>query len=545
MNIAAVLQTQAARRPDVPAIVDRHRGKSRTTTFAELERASARAAGLLCQAGLTPGSRVLVLHPMSAELYIAMTAILRLGLVAMFLDPSAGRRQMERCCDLYPPEALVAGSRAHLLLGLFSPRRWRRIPARFALGPPLPGTVPWKHGERLSPYTPIHPCTPDSPALLTFTSGSAGHPKAALRTHGFLLAQHRALEQTLGLTAGAVDLAALPIFVLANLASGMTSLIPDADLRFPGAIAPAPVITQIESCGPTRAVASPAFLERLADHCAARGLILPQFQRIFTGGAPIFPRTLEKLQAMAPKAVITAVYGSTEAEPIAHVEYQAMTPADTTAMLGGRGLLTGTPEASIELRILPVRWGRPIGPYTPGAFAADCLPPGEAGEIVVHGDHVLPGYLHGRGDSETKFRVDGMPWHRTGDAGYLDAEGRLWLLGRCDARIEDSRGVLYPFAAECAAHYHPSVRRAAVVSCGQRRILAIELRPAAARADLASLQESLSWAYIDAIQVCRHIPVDKRHNAKIDYAAVRRLAAQGENTVGVNSPTALGLLVQQ
>ena len=92
------------------------------------------------------------------------------------------------------------------------------------------------------------------------------------------------------------------------------------------------------------------------------------------------------------------------------------------------------------LRILPDRWGVPIGPFGEPEFERLCLGPGQAGEIVVSGPHVLKGYLRGEGDRETKFKVDGETWHRTGDAGCVDQEGSLWLLGRCAARIERPAG---------------------------------------------------------------------------------------------------------
>jgi len=95
------------------------------------------------------------------------------------------------------------------------------------------------------------------------------------------------------------------------------------------------------------------------------------------------------------------------------------------AMRTGTGLLAGRAVEEIELAVLPDRWGRPGAAMTPGDFAAARLAPGEAGEIVVSGGHVLSGYLDGVGDEETKFRVGGSVWHRTGDAGRLDAAGRL------------------------------------------------------------------------------------------------------------------------
>jgi acyl-CoA synthetase (AMP-forming)/AMP-acid ligase II len=136
---------------------------------------------------------------------------------------------------------------------------------------------------------------------------------------------------------------------------------------------------------------------------------------------------------------------------------------------------------------------------------------------------VLHGYLHGRGDEETKFRVDGVVWHRTGDAGYLDERGRLWLLGRCVARIHDDRGDLWPFAAETAVYQDTRVRRAALVAHRGKRILAVELHEGQRQIDVTAMQAALKWALVDEVRVCRTVPVDRRHNAKIDYPALYQL----------------------
>jgi acyl-CoA synthetase (AMP-forming)/AMP-acid ligase II len=523
MNIADLLREHARARPDAVAILDPWRGRTRRTTFAALDQAVARAATLLHRQGLRPGDAVLVLQPMSLELYVALLGLFRLGLVAMFLDPSAGREHIERCCALHRPRGLIASPRAHLLR-LFSPAV-RTIAVKFVVGWWLPGAVPWSRADRLPPQAEIHPCPPETPALLTFTSGSTGQPKAAVRSHGFLLAQHRVLEKSLRLTPGDVDLTTMPIVLLANLASGVTSLIPDADLRFPGAIDPTRVLSQLVAHAPVSSVASPAFFECLVNHGSQFGLTLPDFRKLFTGGAPVFPRLLDQLQSLAPEAEVVAVYGSTEAEPIAEIARSELQPEDVRAMLAGRGLLAGPPVPEIRLAVLRDRWGRPIGPFTAGEFAACCCPAGEPGEIVVSGDHVLPGYLHGQGDEETKFKVGGVTWHRTGDAGYLDDRGRVWLLGRCAARIEDGRGVLYPFAAECAVYQDPRVKRAAAVAHGGRRILAVEAS-GGTPPDLASLREALAWADFDEMRVLRRVPVDGRHNAKIDYPALHRMLGQ-------------------
>jgi acyl-CoA synthetase (AMP-forming)/AMP-acid ligase II len=520
MNIAEILQTHARERPEAAAIVDPWGRGSRTTTFAQLDRAAAQAAQLLRQHGLRAGDAVLVFYPMSAELYAALLGIFRLGLVAMFLDPSAGREHIDRCCSLHQPRGLIAGTKAHLLR-LWSPAL-RRILVKCVIGFPVPGAVRWSQALRLQPLAEIEPCTRETPALLTFTSGSTGQPKAAVRTHGFLLAQHRTLAESLQLSIGDVDLTTLPIVLLANLASGVTSVIPNADLRSPGAIDPAPVVAQIQTHEIVSSTASPAFFECLTRYCVDRGLTLPGVRKLFSGGAPVFPRLLDELQHLAPQAEVTAVYGSTEAEPIADIARRPIEPEDQRAMLRGQGLLAGRPVQAIRLCILRDQWGQSIGPFTTAEFAAQCQPAGQPGEIVVSGDHVLTGYLHGVGDAETKFKVDDVTWHRTGDAGYLDASGRLWLLGRCSARIQDPHGTLFPFAAETAVYQDPKVKRAALVAHAGRRVLAVEYYTPPTVGDLDRLKEELAWTHGE-VRICPRVPVDKRHNAKIDYPALYRL----------------------
>ncbi len=521
MNLACILQEQAQARPTVPAIIDTIRGHERITSFGELQDQVTRAAALLRQAGLQPGDEVLVFQPMSEELYVALIALFRLGLVAMFIDPAAGIEHIERCCSLIPPKAFIGSLKAHALR-LPSPAL-RRIPRKFVIGAHLPGAVSWSDATRLEPYREIFQANPDTPALLTFTSGSTGQPKAALRTHGFLLAQHRVLERTFGGKAGEVSLTTLPIFVLADLASGTTSLIAAGNLRKPGSIAADPVIRQIERYQPVRAGASPAFWERVVGYCQDHHRQLPHLRAIYAGGAPVFPRLLDNLQAIAPQAEITAVYGSTEAEPIAHAMRSELRTEDMSAMVQGKGLLAGTPTPELQVRVLRDQWGKTLAPYTAATFDAACLPAGSPGEIVVSGAHVLPGYLHGCGDEETKFRVDGTLWHRTGDMGYFDAVGRIWLLGRCAARIEDQRGTLYPFTVECAVSSYPAVRHSAAAAFHGQRVLALEFAERIPSPDITAIRQTVAWANFDDIRVYKHLPMDKRHNAKIDYPALRRL----------------------
>lgn len=517
MNIASILHDQAVRFGDRPAIVE----PGRRITFAELDRAAAAAAEELSEAGLSAGMRALLLSPMAIGLYTTMIAMFRLRVTAVFVDPSAGSRNLTACIARVRPDAFVGVPRAHLLRATSPAVRAVRI--KMAIGGGVPGTR--VVGRRIADVMrPVEPCDDDTRAIITFTSGTTGEPKAAVRTHGFLVAQHRALAESLGPDAGGADLTTLPIFLLANLASGVTSIIPDANLRAPGAIDAASVLDQVGTERPTRTVASPALLEQLTAHAAAHGRRLDSFRRIFTGGAPVFPSTLDAIASVAPDASIVAVYGSTEAEPIASIDRHDISPSDRVAMQQGAGLLAGTPAPSIRIRILPDRWGRPIGARHPDDFDRERLGVRRAGEIVVAGDHVLSGYLDGKGDEDTKISVGDRVWHRTGDAGYFDEHHRLWLLGRCSAKVSDREGVLYPLAVECAASNVAGVRRSAFVQHDGRRVLVVQM-DAGASPPRDTLMRRLAWAHLADVLIVERIPVDRRHNAKIDAPALHRLLA--------------------
>lgn len=522
-NVACLLRVQALERPDSAAIIEAH-GRGRVITFAELALHASGCAQALHQDGIGAGDAVLIVHGMSIELYAALTAILQLGAVAMFIDPSADAHVIAACCALQPPAAFFGSGGAQLLRWRFP--ALRSIKRRYSTGA-LWGATRWRRAsdEHALPVTEefgsISAVQPDAPALMTFTSGSTGQPKAAVRSHFLLRAQLQRLQENLSLTAGAIDLTTLPIVLLANLACGVTSVISAADLRRPGAVDGSRVFADAQQHAVTTACASPALFERLADYCERENVQLPLLRKVACGGAPVFPRTLDCIARFAPHARVTAIYGSTEAEPIADIARDDISAADRQAMREGAGLIAGVPVNGIRAAIIADKWGQPLGPLSQTDFEQLKRVQGEAGEIVVSGDHVLPGYLHGRGDEETKFKVDGVIWHRTGDMGYFDPRGRLWLLGRCNAKVADPKGTLYPFAVECAASHYATVRRSALVSDATRRILVIE--PAQAAPNLDELNDIVSWANIDSVRLVPRIPVDRRHNAKVDYPALRRM----------------------
>ncbi len=520
MNVMCHLQQQVAARLHAPALIDARARRARPITYAELDARITAVARTLQHAGLHAGDRVVVLVPLSPELYIVLGALFRSGMTAVILDPAQPGKRLQQCCEQVNPVGFIGTARAHALRLLVP--ALRAVRHAFSSDLPVPGacTLP-QHGS-LAGGT-IANVDPDAPALLSFTSGSTGTPKPIARSHAFLLAQHHAVVANFALAADAIEATTMPVFVLANLGAGVTTLIPPGRLAQPGAVAPAPFVAALHQHAATRLLASPALLDRLADYCLQRGQTLDTLSTIHTGGAPVFPPLLHKLAQVAPRAQCIAVYGSSEAEPIACLPMGDITQTDWQMMEHGAGVLAGSPTPDTVVRIVPDRHGVPMGSYSAAEFAALCLLPGTTGEIVVSGAHVLVGYLAAVANHTSRITVEGVSWYRTGDAGCLDRSGRLWLMGRCSARIDDMHGRLYPLGVECAAMHVPGVRRAALVGHRGRRVLLLEGQPAQFLPHIGTLRGRLTWAHIDEIIPCKSLPVDTRHNAKIDYPRLRQL----------------------
>ena len=136
----------------------------------------------------------------------------------------------------------------------------------------------------------------------------------------------------------------------------------------------------------------------------------------------------------------------------------------------------------------------------------------EDGEIRVAGAHVNESYLDPAQNAETKVDRDGRIWHRTGDAGRLDEQGRLWLLGRTNARI----GGVDPFAVETAARFWPGAERSALANVDDQPVLAVA-------GDSAKLDQWKSAARelgVPDVRYLKEIPLDRRHRSKTDYVAL-------------------------
>ena len=212
------------------------------------------------------------------------------------------------------------------------------------------------------------------------------------------------------------------------------------------------------------------------------------------------PELLEDLAQVAPNARIEVLYGSTEAEPIASIGAAEVLGETAAAERRGRGSCVGRPVPQIELRVAPL-----------GARSG---PPSEIGEILVAGEHVNQGYFEDpQADASNKLREGSRIWHRTGDTGYLDERGRLWLVGR----VHDMVGGLHPFMVEGRVDGLSWVIRSALVALDEP-VLAVCLGQGAPSGWAEELVASTGVSRVVQVD---SIPLDPRHNAKIDRAALR------------------------
>jgi len=456
LKITNLVDTLLAGHDDPDAVVlldpaDRRRGWLSTR---DLDEASAGFAGWLQSRQIGLGDPVLVLQPFSIRLYAILLGILRAGATAVFVDPNNLRPNIRAACRELKPLAVVGPSRV-LALGWGEPAL-RKIPYRIRTSGWLPGATPFARCCRAQPAETTA-VRLDETAIITFSTGPAGYPLGAVRSHAQLLEQHAAYSAVLSPLRTSVTATNVPMAVLSNLALGVPSVLirssAGSDLkRLLEADLPLKSIgkgrvDRARTGSVNRLIVTPSMASPLIDSCAEH---LGGIDDLIVTG-PIFPDQIQSLDQCLERGGLRIVYGHPEIDPIAELACADMMSADRLATSVGRGVLVGRPVPEIRVAILPDDYGLPLGPFSLPEFKRMQLESGEIGEIVVSADHMVSSYVNGRSEAETKFYVDGRIWHRTGDAGMLDSQGRLWVMGRCLARMEDELGITYPLAVEAAA----------------------------------------------------------------------------------------------
>lgn len=490
-NIVEKLFENAEKFPQKMAIIH----KNEKITYSELAKDVKQYAQSFLEQGLQKCDNVLIFVPMTVELYKILAAIFYIGAVAVFVDAWADKNRLNQALMIVPCKAFIGCPKA-FILKLFS-EKIRKVPLNFVS----------KHIKKAKKSHPIESVCLRDTALITFTTGSTGLPKAAKRTHEFLLEQHYVLKKHLSPKDNDVDLASLPIFVLHNLACGTTSVIPDFNPQKPADINPEKILRDIKRYHINTSVGSPRFYEKLAEYSEINGL-----ERVFTGGAPVFPKLAKLLQEKFNSTNVEIVYGSTEAEPIASISTKELLDFNGKVQ---DGLYVGKPIENINLKII-----EPIDEPVAN-FESLWLRTGKIGEICVEGNHVLKEYFNSeKAQKYNKINYNGQIWHRTGDAGYLDEDGKLFLMGRVKNRFEVNGKTVYVFPIENALLEITGIEIGTVIKKDDEIILCVETTLPKEKLE----QELKSRGFVfNKLVILKHIPRDPRHNSKIDYDKLKQI----------------------
>ncbi|WP_141735263.1 AMP-binding protein [Oligoflexus tunisiensis] len=391
MNAATLIDAQILAKKDQPALWLPDSG---ACSFGELDQLSQRIHGVLQRKGLKPGDQVLLFIDLSHLLYGCILALARAGITAVLVEPWMPLDRLQHVFATVQPQAFLAG-RLGQLWGLRVPGV-RRIPHWISSRELLSGQAEAAVTQNLGD---AHPC------IITFTSGTSGKPKGMVRTHGYLRAQHQALNEALHFNQHrGADLCIFANFALANLADGRCSVVIPARARDD-------VLSQLdglpEALQPVSSTCGPAFLLRLMQRAQ-----LKKLKALHVGGAQTDCAIFERAFALWPAAEITHVYGSTEAEPVATCDARAA-----------------------------VRWSRERG-YFQTLFLGEPwsgLQHKEMnGQLWIHGPHVCPEYLADAVANREHKQKDeaGRLWHRLGDRVEQETRG-WWYQGRDHQPPED------------------------------------------------------------------------------------------------------------
>jgi olefin beta-lactone synthetase len=474
-------------------------GADSSVTRPEFAARVATYAEELHRRGVQNGDRIAILVSPSIDLIAVVYACWRIGAVAVIADRGLGLRGLR---------AAVRASRVRFVIG----------PVRAGVAARLLGWAPRAIFIRLTALAAtsvvalVHKVTapepnPDDLAAVLFTSGATGPAKGVRYTHRQLYAQRDALQKTYAITPQDSFVAAFAPFALYGPALGIATGLADMDVTSPSTLTAEALDDACRRINATMVFASPAALANVVTTATDNLPHLRKVRLVMSAGAPVPIKTLQSVSALCPAAQLHTPYGMTEMLPVADVSLLDLERIGT-----GGGVCVGQPITGCEVSVDPA-----------------------TREILVSGAWMSDGYdslwfteYSARPMVASNGRV--TKWHRTGDVGHLDSDGNLWIEGRAVHIIHSQDGAVAPVPLEIAVETLPAVVRVAAVGVGpigvQQVVIVVETNDHASGAADAQLTHDVRAVLypqaVAAVWTTKHLPVDIRHNSKIDRTAVAR-----------------------
>ena len=513
---------------------------SNVISFADLSRkVQWLAAGMLC-AGIQPGQRVAVMITPGIDLVLAVYACWRAGAALVLVDSGLGKRGMQQALQSAKPAWLIGINKALIAAKLLG---W---PGQRMAVKPIAGARKSFLGVQTDiqslmalgkdQQVPAWP-EPDAVAAVVFTSGSTGPSKGVVYQHRQIQAQRDTLMKLYDIKAHDRLVAAFAPFALYGPTMGITSMVPDMDVTRPATLTAFALADAVGRINATLVFASPA---ALANVVATKQTVantqraaLEEVRIVLSAGAPVRAQLLEAVGGLFINASLHTPYGMTEVLPVADIslgELKALeeaTDTGTTARSGGAGVCVGHPVSGVQITIDPLgENGVPCGVCS--------TEPDVLGEIIIRAAHIRHRYDRLWHTNYLASIPEGV--HRSGDIGQLDSKGRLWVGGRLQHVIVSASGPVAPVSGEQRIEKLAGIAIAALVGVGpvgtQAIVAVLQLTDARAAANGASLAlidsiRDMLAPHIDiaAVLLVKHMPVDRRHNSKVDRTRVAQWAS--------------------
>jgi len=428
MNLGELVSRAAQAHGDRCAVID----GERRVSFRELDERSNRFGSWMLAEGLAPGDRVALLLGNRLEWFDTTYGLLKAGLVRTYVNPRSAPAEVEhQLADADVSAVVVSDEHVDLLAQVPIPDGVEVITTGDAYEAALAAA---------SPARPPVATDADTVAALMYSSGTTGRPKGVLQTHGNWLASttHTLLE--VGIQPDDVLIHVGPMshasggFSYSFLHRGGTQIVHRG-------FDPQAMLSDIDRHGVTFLMLVPTMIYLLVDLVKAGAADLSSVRTILYGGSPIAPERLaECLEVLGP--VFVQSYGMTEA-----VGGDTHLSKEDHLAGGPRLASAGRPSLHVEVQVV-------------GADGAP-LPTGEVGEICLRGPMVMAGYW--RRPEATAEAIDAEGWLHTGDVGYLDDGGYLFIVDRKNDMIVSGAFNVYPREVEDALVAHPAVAEAIVV----------------------------------------------------------------------------------
>jgi len=521
-NISQTLTDRALEMPEKTGLISKKTLGYRYWSFLELHENTNCYANTLTRIGVKEGDRVILMVAPSMEFICLTFALFKMGAVTILIDPGMGYKNLTRCISSVQPDVFIGIPKAHLFRILF-PSTFKTVRLNICVGHSF-GILGKSLQKQIDKDdTGFDQCNTakDDLAAIIFTTGSTGPPKGVQYSHSIFSAQLALIEKYYGIGRDDIDQPAFPLFSLFSIALGACAVIPEMNPARPAKVNPAKFIKTIIDYKVTYSFGSPAIWNVVSHYCIENNITLP-IKKILMAGAPVSGELIKRVKnIMSPEGEVHTPYGATESLPISSMTGTEIVQETWDDTRKGKGTCVGRPLPDIEIRVISpseseiLLWSDTLVMET-----------GQIGEIVVKGDVVTKAYDHNDSENKISKIKDGNDfWHRIGDMGYFDDQGRLWFCGRKAHRVHTASEIMYTIPCEAIFNEHPDVFRSALVGVGQsdrqEPVIVIEL--SGKKGDTSQILNQLRILAkgnsltegIKHFLIHPSFPVDIRHNAKI------------------------------